>query len=107
MEIESPKVQDNVKDEPNKPNELAILVNNVFECDENGKKLFSVLKDLYVSNSFSAGVLPCPANVLPQFGSAEVYMGFREGQKNVIFFLERLLAEYKQMEANKTKPESK
>jgi hypothetical protein len=95
MEIEAPKVQHNVKDEPAKVNQLAILLHNVFVCTEEGKMLLELLKQQYVSNKYTAGVFPTDPAIISRFGgSAEAYCGFRSGQANVIFCIEQLIEQY-------------
>lgn len=105
MEIEAPKVQHNVKDEPEKASEFAILLHHVFECTEEGKKLLGLLKERYVSNKYTAGVFPTNPGVISQFGgSAEAYCGFRSGQANVIFQIEQLIEQYPEMMDSLNKP---
>lgn len=106
MEIEAPKVQHNVKDEPEKACELAILLHNVFEQTQDGKKLLALLKQKYVSDKWEAGVFPAnPTVLMAQFGgSAEAYSGFKSGQANVIFQIELLLEQYPAMMDSLNKP---
>jgi hypothetical protein len=99
MEIEKPKVQQS--DEPNKPTELMILINHIFNRTEEGKRLLAVLKDIYISNKYRAFTFPANMEmVLKQYGSVEVYAGYREGQRGVIFWLESMIDAYKKLESN-------
>lgn len=105
MEIEAPKVQHNVKDEPIKACELTILLHNVFECTEEGKKLLELLKKRFVSDKYQAQVFPTNPAVTAQFcGSAEAYCGYRAGQANLIFQIEMLLEQYPAMMDSLNKP---
>jgi len=103
MKTEKLKVQENGGN-LNKPNELAILINEVFECTTAGKKLLHLLKEIYISNKNHAVIWPVNPEILKKFGSEEVYSGFRSGQASVIFQIEQLIEQYKQIVANQTKP---
>lgn len=98
MKIEKPKVKIDNKN-LNEDQETMILVNEVFNKYEPGKKLLAKLKNLYVSDKYCAVVFPVnvPA-ILQQFGTVEVYTGYRSGQASVIFGIERLLDEYKHID---------
>lgn len=107
MEIEAPKVQHNVKDEPIKACELTILIHNVFECTEEGKRLLELLKKRYISDKYQAGVFPINPVVLSHFGnSTEAYCGFKSGQANVIFQIEELIEQYPAMMDSLNKPKA-
>lgn len=98
MEIEKPKVQNS--NEPNKSTELMILINNVFNNTEDGKKLLATLKNLFVSDKNSALVFPANMqSILSQFGSVETYAGFKAGQCGVIFWIESMIEAYRKMES--------
>lgn len=56
----------------------------VFELNVEGKKLLQKLHELYID---SVAFPAIPAQ-LTQFGSPEIYAGFKSGQANVIKFLE-------------------
>lgn len=96
MEIEKPKVQNG--NEPNKPTELMLLIDAVFDKTPAGKKVLTALKDIYVSNKNTALVWPANVEaVLKQFGSVEVYSGFKAGQAGVIFWIESMIEAVKNM----------
>jgi hypothetical protein len=98
MEIEKPKVKTDDKN-LNEDKELMILAYEVFEKSEAGKKLFKKLKDLYINNKYSALVFPANMQAVnQQFGSIEVYTGYRSGQNSIIFGIERLLEAYRHMD---------
>lgn len=100
MEIEKPKVQDNKKN-LNENRELLDLVYTVFEQNAAGKRLLAKLKELYISDRSTAMVFPGNIQaILQKFGSIDVYSGFKAGQASVIFGIETIIEEYKQMELN-------
>ena len=86
------------KDDVNNAHAFSALLVEVFERTGPGKKLLNHLKDLYISDRYSARVFPMNNVILQAFGSVESYMAFREGQKNVIFNIEEAMHQYKQEE---------
>lgn len=63
---------------------LKKLVYEVFELNAVGKELLKKMHEAYVDGP----VFPCNPIQLQQFGSADIYAGFRSGQANVIKWIE-------------------
>jgi len=98
MELEQPKVQTNEKN-LNEDQEKLILAYEVFEKSEAGKKLLKKLKEYYISDKYNGVIFPRDMQlVLRNFGSVEVYAGYRSGQASVIFAIEHLIEAYKHMD---------
>lgn len=102
MTTENPKIQHNNENQ-NKPTELMILMHQVFECTDAGKRLLELMKKTYVSDRHQAIVFPMHPHAINQFGgSVDAYCGFRSGQANVIFNIEEFIEQCKQMNAKQT-----
>jgi hypothetical protein len=94
MEIEKPKVKTDDKN-LNEENEYFLLAHLIFTT-EHGKKFLKKLKDFYVSDKYTAPVFPTNIyNIMKDFGSVEVYSGYRAGQASVVFAIEKFVEEYK------------